>query len=486
MSFFQTTGRHEGAKEGGSGRVAMWLLLPPLFVLIVLKTDFLPQVVVHTVSYAGFDNARWQQHPHDPEAVKEYNHQNQILATNGPHEDSSSINSDTGASVSKLTCDFGNPHSDTCTMEGDLRIHGKSATVYVVAASTHRPENSTITVRPYTRKWEQETMSRIREVTMRSMPPAFSFVIPPKCTVRHDVPAVVFSTGGCGTNFFHGMSDLVVPLYITSREYDGRVQLLIADYNAEWVAKFRPVLAALSTFPVIDLDADAAVRCFPSVHVGLESHKKMLAIDPSLSRNGYTMMGFRDFLRSVFSLQRPWATPVRLGSGQKPRLLMVLRRRSRELSNEAETIAAMEEIGFEVVAARPEDVSDMSRFAGVVNSCDVMVGVHGAGLTNMVFLPHNGTVVQIVPWGNMKWACWYAFGEPVPGMGLRYVEYEATAEETTLKEKYPRDHPVFTDPQSIHRQGKAWSTFLNGQNVTLDIDRFKAVMLQVFQSITTE
>jgi protein O-mannose beta-1,4-N-acetylglucosaminyltransferase len=39
---------------------------------------------------------------------------------------------------------------------------------------------------------------------------------------------------------------------------------------------------------------------------------------------------------------------------------------------------------------------------------------------------------------------------------------------------------------SIHRQGKAWATFLNGQNVTLDIDRFRAVMQQVFLSITTE
>ena len=101
-------------------------------------------------------------------------------------------------------------------MEGDLRIHGKSATVYVVSASTFRPENSTVTVQPYTRKWEKQTMSRIREVTMRSMAPApYSFTIPPRCTVRHDVPAVVFSTGGCGSNFFHAMSDLVVPLYIT-------------------------------------------------------------------------------------------------------------------------------------------------------------------------------------------------------------------------------------------------------------------------------
>ena len=406
------------------------------------------------------------------------------------NNNSFSIHTDVGAPISKLTCNFDTPHSDTCTMEGDLRIHGKSATVYVVAASTHRPENSSITIRPYTRKWEQETMSRIREITMRSMPPAFSFIIPPKCTVSHGVPAVVFSTGGCGTNFFHAMSDLIVPLYITSREYNGRVQLLIADYEPKWVAKFRPILAALSMYPVIDFDADTAVRCFPSAHVGLESHNKMLAIDPSLSRNGYTMMGFRDFLRSVFSLQRPWSKPVsrRSSSGrqQKPRLVMVLRRHSRELTNEADAISAMEDLGFEVVAALPEDVRDMGHFAGVVNSCDVMVGVHGAGLTNMVFLPHNGTVVQIVPWGGMKWACWYAFGEPVPAMGLRYVEYEATAEETTLKEKYPRDHPVFADPQSIHRQGKTWATFLNGQNVTLDIDRFKGVMQQVFQSITME
>ena len=62
------------------------------------------------------------------------------------------------------------------------------------------------------------------------MPPApFGFgVIPPRCTTVHDgAPTVVFSTGGCGTNFFHAMSDLVVPLYITAREYGGRVHLRV-------------------------------------------------------------------------------------------------------------------------------------------------------------------------------------------------------------------------------------------------------------------
>jgi hypothetical protein len=43
---------------------------------------------------------------------------------------------------------------------------------------------------------------------------------------------LVFSTGGCGTNFFHAMSDLVVPLYITAREYGGRVHLLYITARA--------------------------------------------------------------------------------------------------------------------------------------------------------------------------------------------------------------------------------------------------------------
>jgi len=46
MSLSEMMGRHEGTKKGSSsaGRAAMWLLLPPLLVLVVLKTDFLPQV----------------------------------------------------------------------------------------------------------------------------------------------------------------------------------------------------------------------------------------------------------------------------------------------------------------------------------------------------------------------------------------------------------------------------------------------------------
>uniref|UniRef100_A0A453Q8N2 Glycosyltransferase 61 catalytic domain-containing protein n=1 Tax=Aegilops tauschii subsp. strangulata TaxID=200361 RepID=A0A453Q8N2_AEGTS len=392
--------------------------------------------------------------------------------------DASLIKSDVAAPRSKSICDFSSERMDICNMQGDVRMHGKSATVYVVSVSddSYRPENGTVKIRPYPRKSEEGTMQTIREVSIR-----WSELDAPRCTVTHDVPAVVFSTGAYLNNFFHAMTDGIIPLFNTVREYDGHVQLVITDYNRKWVDKFQRILAALSKYPIINFDTDEKVRCFPSMHVGTEGHKEM-GIIPALSRKGYTMTDFRKFLRSIYSLKREWSTPVNRTSGDRPRLLMILRRNSRAFANEAEAVAAAIEVGFEVVSAEPQVVSDMARFAEVVNSCDVMVGVHGAGLTNLVFLPRNATLVQVVPWGDMSWGSNAAFGAPSADMGLRYVQYETTPEETTLKYKYPRDHAIFTDVASINRQGygMTWELFLNGQNITLDINRYRGVLQQIY------
>ncbi|XP_047044245.1 beta-1,2-xylosyltransferase XYXT1-like [Lolium rigidum] len=532
--------RNESSKKPRCGGAAAAWLLVPLLVLIVLKTDSLPQlarlretivtqVSVETVSEhelrskvssSGLEREKiWQQQQqlveaakfkdaerlpkttdsvaeappspassdeiasHGVDGIKDLKDEKNILAMNG-EVDGSLRNSDVATPrSSKLSCNFSSERMDVCAMDGDIRVHGKSATVYVVAASndSYRPENGTVTIRPYSRKWEiSTTMQMVREVRVTTDDTAA-----PQCTVTHAVPAVVFSTGGYSYNFFHTMTDLVIPLFNTAREYDGHVQLLVTDFDRTTIFKLRHFLGKLSDFPVIDFDADDAVRCFPAVRVGIESHKE-LGIIPALSRKGYTMKDFQDFLQSAYSLKRAWATPANRSSGQRPRLLMMQRRKSRALTNEEDALAAARDVGFEVVVAGPEVVKNMAQFAEVVNSCDVMVGVHGAGLTNLVFLPRSATVVQIVPWGEMKWACWSAFRDPLPDMGLRYVEYEVTADETTLKDVYPRDHAVFTNPLAIHNEGfgKMWSIFLEGQNVTIDIGRFTGVMRQIYQFVT--
>lgn len=143
-------------------------------------------------------------------------------------------------------------------------------------------------------------------------------------------------------------------------------------------------------------------------------------------------------------------------------------------------------VGFKLIAAGPEETRNMSRFAQLVNSVDVLMGIHGAGLSNMVFLPANATVVQIIPCCQLADGCRYIFAEPAPAMGLKYVEYEIKVEESSLSEKYPRDHVVFRDPISIQKQqgfNAFWNIFLNHQKVKLDVRRFRSILAAVLRSI---
>jgi hypothetical protein len=57
--------------------------------------------------------------------------------------------------------------------------------------------------------------------------------------------------------------------------------------------------------------------------------------------------------------------------------------------------AALAQLDVRIV--EPDNHTDMPNFARLVNSADVMMGVHGAGLTNMVFLPSRAVLVQVVP-----------------------------------------------------------------------------------------
>ncbi|KAJ6803235.1 uncharacterized protein M6B38_107475 [Iris pallida] len=377
-------------------------------------------------------------------------------------------------------CDFSQERSDTCSVRGDVRVDGRSSSITVASQSVTPGGNSlpTAKIRPYSRKWEPQLMDRIREFSVKT---TSSNEPRTRCTVTHTAPAVLFSTGGFVGNFFHDFTDVLVPLFITSRQYQGEVHFLVSDFNHAWISKYSPILGRLSRHRIINADDDEDVHCFPQVHVGLLSHKE-LGVDPSKAPNGYSVGDFRELLRSSYSLRRKSVGAI---TGRKPRLLILLRKGSRAFANARRVVSMGKRSGFKVVAAGPEEARDVPRFARVVNSCDVMMGVHGAGLTNMVFLPEGASVIQVLPWGGLHYACWHDFGAPAPDMGLRYFEYDIAAEESSLAERYSRDDPVFTDPLSIHRGGfgAVWSVFLRDQTVKLDVARFRTVLQEALRAV---
>ncbi|XVF50539.1 hypothetical protein PTKIN_Ptkin04bG0109200 [Pterospermum kingtungense] len=366
--------------------------------------------------------------------------------------------------------------TEFCEMNGDIRVDGKSSTVLMAASMV---ENSSRIIKPYARKGDEEALNHVTGWTVKSVVDGYAL---PQCHRNHKVPAIIFSLGGYAGNNFHDYTDVVIPLYLTSRQFDGEVKFLITNKNPGWVYKFRNVLQKLSRYELINIDEEESVHCFTSVIVGLKRNPKELKIDLSSSNSPYSMNDFRQFLRSAYSLKRDTVIKMKdTGGKRRPRILILSRKRTRAFTNTNGIARMARRLGYKVVVAEAD--SNVARFAEIVNSCDVMMGVHGAGLTNMVFLPKNAILIQVVPIGGFEWLARSDFEEPSKDMNLRYLEYKIQTQESSLIQQYPPDHEVLRNPYAIQKQG--WyafkSIYLQKQNVNLDVNRFTPTLLRALE-----
>ncbi|XP_039000599.1 beta-1,2-xylosyltransferease XAX1-like [Hibiscus syriacus] len=142
--------------------------------------------------------------------------------------------------------------------------------------------------------------------------------------------------------------------------------------------------------------------------------------------------------------------------------------------------------GIRLSRTEPERVSNLDKFAEVVNSCSVMVGVHGAGLTNEIFLPTGAVTVQVVPLAH-EWVSTNYFGEPEKSMGVQYLEYKIEPEESSFFDTNGKDHPVITDPESVISKGyyAYKSVYVDGQGLKINLERYKKTLIEAKQILET-
>ncbi|EPS60224.1 hypothetical protein M569_14580, partial [Genlisea aurea] len=306
--------------------------------------------------------------------------------------------------------DYTNSRSQIYEIIGDIRIHGKPPTVWV--ASDREESMHSWTAKPYARLSDGTAMSAVSEVNV-TMNYADTL---PKCTRYFNVPAIVFSVGGYSSHIYHDIADVIIPLYFTSREFNGSVIFQLLDAKAWWISKYKLILKRLSNFDTVDLANENGVRCFSRVIIGLDVDHNELRAGPKHFTN-HTMTDFTSFIRNTYSLHRHKVEKQR----GPHRLLIVSRRKSRRLLNQEEMAETCKRIGFEVETSEIE--GNFNSIARYINSFDVIVGVHGAALTNMIFLPENALVIQIIPYGLKDLAVLY-YGVPEIDMNLRYLEQE--------------------------------------------------------------
>ncbi|KAK6127704.1 hypothetical protein DH2020_038544 [Rehmannia glutinosa] len=301
----------------------------------------------------------------------------------------------------------------------------------------------------------------------------------PKCTQNHTThPAILFSIGGFSGNYFHDFADVLFPLFSTSFHFRKEARFLISDYKPWWVNKFRQILDHLTKHDLVDIDGEKLhTHCYSKIIGGLKFYRELIA-DPSLSKSA--MQSFRRELRRVYALERK--TAIRDGA-IRPRLMIVSRNRTRILTNVDDVSRLATTLGYEVVIAEAGVSTNVTRFAQTVNSCDVFDGNTWRGLTNMVFLPDNAVLIQVVPFGGIDGFARLDFGNPSDGMNIRYLEYKITVNESSLSQQYSSDDPILKHPESYKGWNAVQSIYLDKQNVTIALDRFKGTLAKALKLI---
>ncbi|CAN1188141.1 Alpha-1,3-arabinosyltransferase XAT3 [Linum perenne] len=370
--------------------------------------------------------------------------------------------------------------SEFCDLEGDIRIDPFSPTVYYVVSSDTSTNTSTSanhswsvlsSIKPYARNEDRYAMASVREWSVVMVPETHEDL--PFCNEIHDAAGVIFSFGGYAGNHFHTFSDVLIPLFATSHPFKRQVELLVTDNQSWLIQKFKTIMQALSSYDVVDIDREQQAgksHCFSRLILGLKG-RQMIDFGINSSESAYTMRDFKKFLRSSYSLNKTTAIKLR-NRKSSPQLLIISRDINRLLTNVDELKWMATKLGYNVTVA--EFDLNVSRSAEIMNPCDVVIGVHGAGLANMVFLADNAVVIQVVPFATDWFAKKY---EPSKDMNVRYVEYKIKKDESSLKEKYALNHDVFTNPTSF-QWNQFKPIFFDNQNVKLDLKRFKLTLLK--------
>lgn len=394
-----------------------------------------------------------------------------------------------------ICCDRRSRRTDVCVMRGDVRTHTASSSIILYRWINNRSDSGDDEIqhekiRPYTRKWETSVMNTIDELDLIVKG---DNGIDHKCDVHHDVPAVFFSTGGYTGNLYHEFNDGILPLYITSQHLNKKVVFVILEYHNWWMTKYGDILAELSDFPAINFKEDKRVHCFPEATISLRIHDE-LTIDPYLTENNKTIVDFHDLLdRSYWpriksliedeerEAQSSLSMPTEYQDPSKPKLVIVSRNGSRAIMNEDSLVKLAEEMGFVVEVLRPQRTTELAKIYRVLNSSDVMIGVHGAAMTHFLFMKPASVFIQVIPLGT-DWAADTYYGEPATKFGLKYIGYKILPEESSLHQDYDEDDPVLMDPSSVNQKGWEFTKkiYLDRQNVNLELGRFRKRLLRAY------
>nr|WP_281268986.1 glycosyltransferase family 61 protein [Sphingomonas gilva] len=172
--------------------------------------------------------------------------------------------------------------------------------------------------------------------------------------------------------FFHWITE-AVPRMIRARAADPDCVLLLPHFPK--ISDVQRETVAAMNFPVIEP--------LPAGGTFIVDRLRFVTVPPRKGEfDPADLAAIRDHLRTRFGV----STPAR-------RRIYVTRRDAfaRKVANEDALVALLSRRGFETVSAETLPFAEQVRLFG---SAEALVSIHGAGLTNMLWMPSGGAVLE--------------------------------------------------------------------------------------------
>ena len=211
-----------------------------------------------------------------------------------------------------------------------------------------------------------------------------------------DENAVLFTDTWSGA-YFHWITDALTRLYALGARAKGATILVPLAY-----AQLEYTLSSLAPFNI------GAIRYLNKNQV-LLCQRLMVPTHtaPSGHYNASVLRGLRDLLIDHFRGRDPIRGNERVYISRR-------KARVRRVVNEAEVEAVLEQYGFKTTCFEDFAFAEQLAFASTAR---YIVSNHGAGLTNMLFMPAGGSVLELRKAGDSHNNCYFSLAS---SLGLRY------------------------------------------------------------------
>jgi capsular polysaccharide biosynthesis protein len=203
---------------------------------------------------------------------------------------------------------------------------------------------------------------------------------------RHKLPGrFLWITDDWSYGYFHWLAD-ALPRLFAARELAATMPLLLpATCNADFIR------ASLQHFDIAAIEYLGRNEVRVIDRLILPTHAA-----PSGSFNDPLMRELRDFILGSYGIATKPHRRIYISRGHATR---------RRIANEEEVIAVLRDFDFETVHFEDHPFEEQVRIAAATK---LMVSNHGAGLTNMLFMPEGGKVLELRRAGERERNCFFS------------------------------------------------------------------------------